>query len=327
MRTLLRVFAISTILLVTGCSAGASTAEGDSAGPPGVSDGGAPVEEPQFGYDEGAEQPGSDLDGESGPRQMITSVAVRMTVEDPRARATDVATLAERVGGWVAQRSVQAGDDDDAGYATMTVRVPSEELEGLIAQLEELGTVDNLDQESSDVTDTIKDLDARIRALEISVARLEDLLARAETTAAIIEAEQVLTDRQGELEAMLSQRAGLAGRVAMATLEIEMYTEDSVPPEPPTGFFAGLSSGWASLVAAITSGLTGLGVALPWLVFLGLLALVVAALVRRWARSRPQRPERPVGPPAGGPTTSLPLDPQPRGAASERSAGEGSDPR
>ena len=102
------------------------------------------------------------------------------------------------------------------------VRVPADELTGLLADLEDLGDVASVSVSRSDVTTTAVDLDARISALQTSVARLQALMDGAATTEALLAAEEALTERQEELESLQSQRALLADQVELSTLSVHL---------------------------------------------------------------------------------------------------------
>lgn len=293
------VAAVAALLVLTGCSAGSGGAEsGDSAGGPVAEEGsgGGAASDGGDSATDGGEQAVGDED-----RQVITSGSVSMSVEDPRAAAGEVAMLVEHVGGFVAEREETAARDaeDADASARLLVRVPSAEVTGTLAQLEELGTVEDVSLSSQDVTATARDLDARIRALEISVGRLEDLLSRSGTIDDLVQAEQVLTERQKELEVLQSERASLADQVEMSTIEVWLWTPDDLPTDPPSGFWGGLVMGWESLVKLLTGVLLTIGVLLPWAALAGLIVLVVVLTRRALGRRRA--------------ATALPAVPQPAG--------------
>lgn len=314
MRHVLRSLALVTVLVLAGCSGGG--------GADGASDTAMSVESQDMastgGDDSGAmAESGAALEAD---RQFVTSGSVSLTVEDPHTAARDAALLVERVGGHVQQRNEEGGGEDGSGSARLVVRIPAAEVTATLEQLEKLGEVQDTSLTSTEVTDQARDLDARIRALQISVARLEDLLGRAGSIADVVEAEQVLTQRQSELESLQSQRAGLADKVEMSTFEINLWTEDAVPEEPATGFLAGLVTGFTTLMVTLRGILQAIGVLLPWLVFAGLVTAVVV-IVSRWigrrkAATAPSSapylggPAPTPGPgPHSGPTTSLPVTP------------------
>ena len=316
MRTLMRSLVVVLALLLAGCSAGGgatsdSAAESESGGA--RDDSGGAVAEDSAGADEGGSLgvPAADAD-----LSFVTEGSVSLTVDDPAEAAQKAAQLVEAAGGHVQERVEQGGSDGEAASAYLVVRIPSTEVTGTLAELKQLGTIENSSLTSTEVTSQVRDLDARIRALQISVARLEDLLSRAGSIADVVEAEQVLTQRQSELESLQSQAAGLAERVQMATFRLDLYSEGEAPTDPPSGFWAGLVSGWNALVATLTAFLQVLGVLLPWLLFAGLLTAGVIAATR-WLRRRgpataPASAHHPSGPP-GTPYDQYGRGPEPTG--------------
>lgn len=220
-------------------------------------------------------------------RQVVVTGTITMTVDDPIGAASEVADLVARFDGFVAERVQQSARDEQSAFAYLTVRVPADRLTDAIEDLGELGTVEDTSLTSTEVTAQARDLDARIRALEISITRLEDLLGRSGTIEDIVAAEQVLTDRQERLEQLESQRAALAEQVAMSTVRVELWTDEAVPDEPPSGFLTGLQSGWDALVRFLENTLTVLGVLLPWLVLLGVIVAASVPVVRWRRRRRP----------------------------------------
>jgi Domain of unknown function (DUF4349) len=273
-------------LTLTGCTAGSgasdSAGSADSAGI--NAEEAAPIGPPAGGEsaEDGEAAAVADVDE---ARQVVVEGSVTLTVERPRIAARDAAAIVEGAGGHVQERVEQAGDDTSEDTAWLVVRVPSDGLTQVLAELERLGRVDEVELTSTDVTAQAQDLDARIRALEISVGRLQDLLSRAQTTSDVVAAEQTLTERQSDLEALVSQRNRLADRVEMSTVRLMFQSEEGAPAPARAGFGGGLSAGWESLGTALSAALLVLGVLLPWaLVAAGVLALVL--LVRREVRRR-----------------------------------------
>ncbi len=279
MRRIHGVIAAATLALLAACSAGTSTNDsaGSEAGQPEMAGDGASV----------ADSPGRDTDTEIGERQVITTAYATVVVDDPEVAATDLATLTSAVGGHVQSRSVYQGENTDEyrslPSASMTLRIPADELEGMLADLADLGDVREVSQDSEDVTRTLVDLDARISALETSTARLEEIMAGAETSADLIEAEAALSERQAELESLLSQREHLADQVAMSTLHVQLTAED-LPEVTADGFLGGLQTGWQALISFVSTLVVALGVLLPWLVVLAIPAAIIAVIVRRRRR-------------------------------------------
>jgi hypothetical protein len=223
-------------------------------------------------------------------------------VEDPAEGAREVSELVEEAGGRVEERSEQAAAEEDGvegASADLLVRVPAEELTEVLAELEDLGDVANVSVSRSDVTTTAVDLDARISALETSVARLEGLLEGAATTEALLSAEDALSERQAELESLQSQRAVLADQVEMSTLSVHLEPFGVSPAGGPDGFLDGLGTGWRALTSALGAAVVVLGVLLPWLAVAGVLAVAVLVPLRAARRRSAARIPAPAAPPQG----------------------------
>jgi len=219
-------------------------------------------------------------------RQVIVTGSMTVTVDSPADAATDVARIAEASGGRVDARSETAPTDGDKGRATLTLRLPSEGLQETLDSIEALGELEQLDLETSDVTTEVADLDARISALEKSLARLRILLGKAKTIADLITLETEITSRQGELESLQSQQRFYADQVDLSTIDLTLISEADAPVDTPDTFLSGLAAGWASFVAFISGLLVVVGALIPWLIFLGILAAAVYYFIKWRIRRR-----------------------------------------
>jgi Domain of unknown function (DUF4349) len=266
--------------LLVGCS-GSGTDSGSSDG------GGAGGDAAVPGEAEGA--PGSAVDGDTDEeRQVVTTARASLSVEDPADGAQQVSELVESVGGRIDERTEQAASGENGlqgAFADLVVRVPSDELTGLLADLEEVGDVDSVSVSRSDVTAQAVDLDARISALQSSVARLQELMEGAGTLQALLAAEQALSDRQAELESLQSQRAQLADQVELSTLSVHLEPFGVAPAGGPDGFLDGFGTGWRSLVTVLAAAVVVVGILLPWLA-VGALVTGGVLVPYRWMRRR-----------------------------------------
>ena len=198
---------------------------------------------------------------------------------------TSLAQLVTGLGGRVDDRHTWAGDDaeETPPRASITLRVPSEDLTTVIEDLAELGDVLEVSQSSEDVTQQVVDIDARIEALRTSTDRLREIMAEASDSADLLEAETALSERQAELESYLSQREALADQVAMSTLTVEL--QPTVAAEVETsGFAGGLSSGWNALLAFLSTVLVIAGALVPWVAVIGIPVAAVLLVLRRRRR-------------------------------------------
>ena len=215
-------------------------------------------------------------------REVITTGSVDVTVKDPR-------DVAERFTAWVESKSgrvdgrTESKDDEGRASASLTVRVPSNQMSKALAQLATYGDVGTVDVQNQDVTAQGQDLDARIKALEISIDRLEKILADAGDSAEVVRAETALTQRQEQLESLQAQRKALTDQVSLSTLHVELIQKGSASSVSPGGFQGGLTKGWDALVDTVNGIVSLAGVLIPWLA----VALVVLGPV---ASRSPRQP-------------------------------------
>lgn len=238
--------------------------------------------------DQGTPFSAESADGAVAPadRQVITTGWVTITVDDPMDAATEAVRITEGSGGRVDGRSEYAPKDDtDKGSATLTLRIPSAALTATLDKLRELGTVEEVSLNSNDVTMVTHDLDARIAALSASIDRMLVLLANATDTDALVTLETAISDRQGELESLESQRRYYADQVSLSSLTLNLVSAYNAPAAEPDTFVSGLLTGWNAFVAFFAGLIVVFGVLLPWLVFAGIITFAVIAIVR-WNRRR-----------------------------------------
>lgn len=288
-RSLGTVTAALCMAVLVGCS-GTDSGSADGGGGEGL-EGPAPAAPGDPGG-----TPVSDTDED---RQVVTTASVLLSVDDPAESARRVSELVESAGGRIDERTEQAvsgADGIEGTIADLVVRVPAVALTDLLADLEGLGEVASVSVSRSDVTATAVDLDARISALQTSVARLQALMNDAATVEDLLAAEGTLSDRQQELESLQSQRALLADQVELSTLSIHLQPFGVAPPGGPDGFVDGLGTGWRALLTAGSGVLVVLGVLLPWLVVAAVVTVAVMVPLRMRRRTAVAAPTSPAPP-------------------------------
>ncbi|MGQ7786681.1 DUF4349 domain-containing protein [Nesterenkonia sp. PF2B19] len=274
---------VVAVLLLTGCGAGDGEADG--------AEGGEWAVDHEAAEDFAPEAPGQERtrpDADAEDREVVTTASAEVEVRDVAEAVTSVVEQVEGYGGHVEARRESTDDDGRLSLATLTLRVPAEDLAELLDDLEGLGDVHDLSQRAQDVTGTARDLDARIEALEISVDRLLEIMEQAETSEELLAAETTLSDRQTELESLVSQRDALADQVEMSTLRLELI-DGRVAAVRADGFVGGLQSGWNGLLRTADGVLVVAGVLVPWIPVLVVAGVGVGWLVRRDRRRRELR--------------------------------------
>lgn len=222
------------------------------------------------------------IQSSTADRSVIVTGAMYMTVEDPIAAADQATDIVQNAGGRIDARNETAPDEHFGGSASLTLRIPSDELDAVVDDLRELGTVDQFSTNSYDVTNEVTDLEAEISTLRASTTRIEALLLEAEDIPDIIMLENELSYRQSRLESLEARQRGLDDQVSMSTIDLSLTTEPVVivDEEGPQDFWEGLVSGWNTLVAFLSGVLVVIGAMLPWMALLTVIALPVVVAVR-----------------------------------------------
>lgn len=286
--------AVVAVLLLAGCSAAGSSSS-QSEGVPYVD--GQRLDPAEAAPEGGVAADGSTESLAESEQSVITTGWITITVDDPAAATDDAIALVDSLDGRIDSRTQEAGSDDQGASSQLTVRVPAESVDQAVDGLRELGDVESVSISTSDVTLQVRDLDAQISALQASVDRLLDLVGSAATTADLIELETAISDRQGQLDSLKSQKQYLSDQIDYSTLTLDLQQKGALPSAAPGDFWLGLAAGWASLGATASAFLVLAGVLIPWLLPLAVLAaiaLLIVAVVRRGSRrATPPAPAAP----------------------------------
>jgi hypothetical protein len=201
--------------------------------------------------------------------------------------------------------------------ASLTLRVPAQSLDRVLAELRALGKVEHEGLGTEDVTRQYVDTDARLRNLTQTEMRLRTLLdTQTGNLSSILEVEREITRVRGEIEVLTSQLQQLDERVALSTIRVGLREEaPDIVHEPDDMWKPMRTLGRNALVilevslGALVSFLATLATAvlylLPWLVPVA----VVLALKPRWRRGLAgllRRRKRQTG--AGGVTATAPAE-------------------
>ncbi len=256
---------LAALILLTGC-------EGGGAGGSGAVDDKV----------EAGAAPGTTVD--QAPREIIRNADIAVRVPDVRQSVAQANAIAADASGRTSSESITV--EGESVYAYLTLRVPAETLDDVLARLGQLGDVQSVNVTSEDVTTQVVDLDARISALQTSVDRLEQLLSQATSAQALVEIERELSARQAELDSLTAQRAVLADAVALSTVYVSLTPESEAAQFTPPGFLSGLESGWNALRTVVATVITAAGFLLPFALALAVVAVPIIVVVFALRRRR-----------------------------------------
>ena len=229
-------------------------------------------------------------------RAVISVGTVSLSSTDVRASRNEVQRIVDARRGEITGEETQTDDDGDVSWSRLELRVPSERFDEAMDDLEGAGQLEDATRSAEDVSTQVIDTDVRIRAQERSLRRIEVLLDRAGSLADVVRVEAELTRRQADLDSLKQLQAHLAEQTSMSTITVHIDeatgTGPRTDPDEQAGFLAGLRSGWRALAAFATGLATVAGALLPFAVTLGVVAVPLWLVLRRYAgRRTPRVPE------------------------------------
>lgn len=235
-----------------------------------------------------AEQVGERI--EPQPQAIISTGTVSLEADDVGDARFEVQKIIDRAGGTVVEQETTTDDDGGLDTARIVLRVPSEKFGETVDALEKVASLESSTTGSDDVTTEVIDVDARIRAQEKSVRRIEALLARAATLRDIISIESDLSQRQADLDSLKSRQQWLEDQTSRSTITVHLERTDAdenEEEETADGFLGGLRAGWDSFVDGVAAALTVVGFVLPWTIALAVILVPALLWLRASRRRRP----------------------------------------
>ncbi len=230
-------------------------------------------------------------------RMIIRTANLSVVVSDTAQAQSAIVDAVNGMGGYVADAN--AWREGEQLRARLTVRVPAERLDALLAAIKALAV--RVQQENitgRDVTEEYTDLKAQLTNLEATERELRELLTevRQKTGKAedVLAVYRELTQIRGEIERVQGRMQYLSTLSALATLTVDLIPDVLARPV--------VEPGWRPLETvknagrALVNALQGLVNVLIWVVIvvipvLIILAIPVVALVLliRWLRRRVKR--------------------------------------
>jgi Domain of unknown function (DUF4349) len=189
----------------------------------------------------------------------------------------------------IAEDDTETDKDGAALRSRMVLRVPTNEFDDAMTELEKVGTLASSKRTSEDVTTQVLDIGVRVEAQRRSIDRIQVLFDNATSIKDVVSIESELSRRQADLASLEAQQRYLADQTSMSTITVSVErTPAKAKPKPEphdaAGFLSGLSGGWGALKTCLVAAATVTGALVPWLVLLLILAVPGWPLLRRLRR-------------------------------------------
>ncbi|WP_327303860.1 DUF4349 domain-containing protein [Streptomyces sp. NBC_01298] len=284
--TALAALSLAGALALTGCAAAdgdKSMAKSDAAPKQeaAVGNGAAPAPAAS-----GAPAPSADKNQQAAAvrTQIIRTATLGVETADVQKATAGARTAASSAGGYVGNEGTTRAPDGSM-TSTVTLRVPGERFDSVLAAMEGSGKLLERKVEAQDVTQKVADVDSRVKSQQASVVRVREMMEKATGLGEVVTLESELSKRQADLESLLAQQTALKDQTSLGTITLT-FSEPGKQPvkereKPDPGFSDALAGGWKVFAAAVLYLLMALAAASPFLLS-GAFLLLAFRLYRKW---------------------------------------------
>ncbi|HEU4642056.1 MAG TPA: DUF4349 domain-containing protein [Gemmatimonadaceae bacterium] len=215
---------------------------------------------------------------------IIRSGRASVQVDSLDAGVRAVREVARRVGGWVANVSLQAGRDQ-THTATIEIKVPAARFDEALAGLRPIGQVESVDVTAQDVGEEYVDVGARVANARRLEGRLVELLAtRTGKLSDVLSVERELARVREEIERQEGRLRYLRTRAATSTLAVTVHEPLPVVGERGSGGVLAESfrEAWRNFVGFVAGFIAALGTLVPAALLVTGAAVVAVRMRRRF---------------------------------------------
>jgi hypothetical protein len=221
-------------------------------------------------------------------RQIIHTANLTVRVLDIPTGQQQIADLATGAGGYVASSSRSTSPTGEE-LATIVIRVPAVEFDGILEELNQVGAKIRIDINAQEVTAEFVDLTSRLTNLQREEAQLTALMARTGNLKDILEVERELARVQGDAEQIEGRLRLMGDQIALSTITVELTKRGRTAIAPASPF----DSIYYTIMAfrALETLLRGVVIVVIWaVVFCSFIWVpgVIYLLVRRRRKQRAQ---------------------------------------
>ena len=166
-------------------------------------------------------------------RLVITNSYLSLQVSKVAAVQKQVIKKAEELGGYMVNSSIE--NPSDVASATVTVRIPSKQLENALQYYRSLSIkVISENLQGDDVTDQYVDFAAQLKTYEKTKAIFEQMLDKAINVQDILQIQREIINVQASIDSIKGQQDYLEKTAEMAKITLYLSTDELALPYAPT---------------------------------------------------------------------------------------------
>ena len=218
-------------------------------------------------------------------RKLVRTVSLTMRTGNYEQDVASIQELVASVGGYE-EYHYESGDvaSGDSRYVEMTLRIPADQLDTFLGSVGGIGRVVNRSENVVDRTTEYTDNETRLNTLNTKMARLQELLAKAENVDDILAIENQIADTQYDIDMLTGWQLGIDRQVDMSTVTINLREEKPTEIAPEMTFGEKLSravkASWKGFGEFLRNALVFIIMAIPAVLTIGVIVAVVV-LIRK----------------------------------------------
>jgi hypothetical protein len=227
---------------------------------------------------------------------IIRTGSASIQVDSLESGIAAIRALAARLGGYVANTSMQAGNAQ-VHSAILQIRLPSARFDEALAALRPIGKLESTNVNAEDVGEEYVDVSAQVANGRRLEQRLIQILAtRTGKLSDVLAVERELARVRGEIDRQEGRLRYLRAHAAMSTLAVTVHEPLPIVGQQGSGSVIAESfrQAWRNFVSFIASFIAALGSLVPLTVLLGLLGYGVVRVARRTSRQLPKGASEPA---------------------------------
>jgi len=199
---------------------------------------------------------------------------------------THIQSTVDGMGGYVESSSINGRSygTDNLRSAELTIRIPVEQLETLVKDIETEGNVTYKGENKRDVTLEYTDFESHKTALKTEYDRLLEILEKAETVEDIVAIEARLSEVRYQLEYYESQMRTYDNLIEYGTVSLSIVEVKQETPVAEQGTGVVIKEGFLNSLSNIGNGMKSIFinfiVVIPYLIVIVLIVLISYFIVR-----------------------------------------------
>ncbi|MFB6292440.1 MAG: DUF4349 domain-containing protein [Candidatus Nanohaloarchaea archaeon] len=198
-------------------------------------------------------------------RKQVTRVYMDVETPDVRAAQSETKQLARGYNGFVDQESFNR---DDGERASLTVRVPEENVSSFLSDIEERWKVESSNRNTDDVTDRYTELELELKNKRQELRQLESLMNRTEEVDSLIKIQKRMSELRTRIQYLKNSLEDLDRQVDYTRVQVSFEE-----PQPITSDFElrdSVRDAYQAVFRSLNLMIVGIGYLLPFLVIYGI---------------------------------------------------------